>query len=208
MTNQLVLKYCKVTKSYWQDCLKIFILISALPMRIHYFFLVFHCCSCLISVQCSCESTLVCFLFGRYPRHWLLPLYGQSLPFQWNEGTDESFVITPRVNWEYRKPAVLMGQICGLLLPEKSHDSKLLVVMEVFQDNYILSSYLLINRYFYAKMQENFFCCKFLQFWAFLLMFISILIRDHVEIWFYLKYAYLKEHISAFGKILSFGHHF
>ena len=100
-----------------------------------------------------------------------------------------------------------MEQICALLLAEKSHDSKLLVVMKVFQDSYILSCYpLIIITYFYAKMQENFFCCTFLQFWAFLLMFITILVTDHVEIWFYLKYAYFKEHIGAFGKILSFGH--
>ena len=51
-----------------------------------------------------------------------------------------------------------MEQICALLLAEKSHDSKLLVVMKVFQDSYILSCYpLIIITYFYAKMQENFF---------------------------------------------------
>ena len=52
---------------------------------------------------------------------------------------------------------------------------------------------------------RQFFCCIFLQFWAFLL-FITILARDHMEIWFYFKYAYLKEHVSAFEKILSFRH--
>ena len=48
--------------------------------------------------------------------------------------------------------------------------------------------------------------CTYLQFWAFLVMSVTILARDHIEIWFYFKYAYLKEHISAFEKILSFGH--
>ena len=48
--------------------------------------------------------------------------------------------------------------------------------------------------------------CTYLLFWAFLVMSVTILARDHIEIWFYFKYAYLKEHISAFEKILSFGH--
>ena len=37
-------------------------------------------------------------------------------------------------------------------------------------------------------------------------MFVTILARDHMEICFYFNYAYLKEHISAFKKIQSFGH--
>ena len=61
-----------------------------------------------------------------------------------------------------------------LLLPKKTLwklESKLLVVMKVFQNNYFLSCGLLINvTYLYAKMQDSFFCCTFLQFWAFFLM--------------------------------------
>ena len=95
--------------------------------------------------------------------------------------------------------------LCGLLLPEKCHDSKLLVITEVFQDNYILSCCFFISiTYFYAKMQENLFWCTFLEFWAFLLMSITILARDYVELWFSSKYAYFKEHINVLGKILSF----
>ena len=33
-------------------------------------------------------------------------------------------------------------------------------------------------------------------------MFAIILARDHKEFWFYFKYAYLKEHISAVEKIV------
>ena len=60
----------------------------------HYFFLMFHYCSCLISVPVCCKTTLICLLFCCYARHWLLPLYGQLLPFQWNKGTKESFITT------------------------------------------------------------------------------------------------------------------
>ena len=56
------------------------------------------------------------------------------------------------------------------------------------------------------KCKTIFFCCAFLQFWAFLLIFVTILARDHAKVWFYFKYAYLKEYISAFEKIPSFGH--
>ena len=37
---------------------------------------------------------LVCLLYGSYPKHWLLPLYEQLIPFQWNKVTNELFVIT------------------------------------------------------------------------------------------------------------------
>ena len=37
-------------------------------------------------------------------------------------------------------------------------------------------------------------------------MFVTILARDHMEIWFYFKYAYLQEHNGAFEKNLSFGY--
>ena len=74
------------------------------------------------------------------------------------------------------------------------------------QNNYFLSCDLLINvTYFYAKMQNNFFCCTFLQFWAFLLMFVTILARDHMEFWFYFKYAYLEEHINILKKFCHLG---
>ena len=90
---------------------------------------------------------------------------------------------------------------------QKNLESKVLVVMEVFQSNCFLSCDLLINiTYFYAKIQDNFFLYIFLQFRAFLLMFVTILAWDHMEIWSYFKYAYFKEHISAFERILSFGH--
>ena len=59
---------------------------------------------------------------------------------------------------------------------------------------------------FLCKNARPFFCCIFLQFWALLLMFVTIMARDHMEIWFYFKYAYLKEHISAFEENLSFSH--
>ena len=36
-------------------------------------------------------------------------------------------------------------------------------------------------------------------------MFLTFLQGDHMEIWFYLKYGYLKEHISAFKKNWFFG---
>ena len=75
------------------------------------------------------------------------------------------------------------------------------------QNNYFLSCDLLINvTYFYAKIKSNFFWGTFLQFWTFLLMFVTILARDYMEIRFYFKYAYLKEHINIFEKKLSFGH--
>ena len=32
--------------------------------------------------------------FGHYPRHCLLPMYVGLLPFHWNEGTDELFVVS------------------------------------------------------------------------------------------------------------------
>ena len=63
----------------------------------HYFFRTFYYCSCLISVLVFMQnysSLLPKTLVGRYPKHWSLPLYGQSLPFQWNEITDDLFVIT------------------------------------------------------------------------------------------------------------------
>ena len=110
----------------------------------------------------------------------------------------------------YSSKLYLNFEVTFLVLPEKSHEikieSKLLVVMEFFQNNIFLLCDLLVNiTYFYTKTQGNFQCCTFFQFWAFLLIFITILARDHMEIWFYIKYAHLKEHISAFEKILSFG---
>ena len=38
-------------------------------------------------------------LFSHYPEHWLLLLCRWLLPFQWNEGTSESFIITLTVRW-------------------------------------------------------------------------------------------------------------
>ena len=79
----------------------------------HYFFFVFHYCFCLISVLVSLQNysslfvvTPVCL----YPRHWLLPLCRRSLLFHWNEGTEESLIITVTVKWEWRKPIILMEQ--------------------------------------------------------------------------------------------------
>ena len=60
----------------------------------HYFFLMFHYCSCLVSVLVSLQNYSSCLPFVCYPKLRSLPLYGQSLPFQWNEGTNESFVVT------------------------------------------------------------------------------------------------------------------
>ena len=59
----------------------------------HYYSLMFHYCSCLISVVVFLQN---CFSlsFRCYCKCWLLPLYVRSLPFQWNEGTNESFVVT------------------------------------------------------------------------------------------------------------------
>ena len=46
---------------------------------------------------------------------------------------------------------------------------------------------------------------QFLQFWAFLLVYVTILERDHMKICFYCKYAYFKEQYSVFKIILWFG---
>ena len=56
---------------------------SLLPY-FHYFFLMFHDRSCLLSVLVSLQNYSSLFVI-------------QSLPFQWNEGTDKSFVITQTV---------------------------------------------------------------------------------------------------------------
>ena len=85
-------------------------------------------------------------------------------------------------------------------------ESKLLVVMEVFQNdhfyNVIFWSTLHISM---QKSKAIFFLHIFCVFRAFLL-FVTILARDHIELCFYFKNAYLKEHIGAFEKILPFGH--
>ena len=56
--------------------------------QFHYFLLMFHYCSCLISVLVSLQNNSTLFVVRS------LPLYGRSLPFQRNEITDEWFVIT------------------------------------------------------------------------------------------------------------------
>ena len=56
-------------------------------------------------------------------------------------------------------------------------------------------------------MQSIFINATFLQFWAFLLVFTTILGRDHMEICFCFKYTYLKEYFSVFKIILWFMHH-
>ena len=60
----------------------------------HYFFLMFHYFFAQYQFQCPCQTTLICLSFGRYLKRWSLPLYRRSKPVQWNEGTDESFVVT------------------------------------------------------------------------------------------------------------------
>ena len=62
----------------------------------HYFFLMFHYCSYLISVLLSLQNYSSLLVVR------LLPLYGKSLTFQWNEGTDESFVVKAYPNSKIR----------------------------------------------------------------------------------------------------------
>ena len=70
---------------------------------------------------------------------------------------------------------------------------QLLFIMWSFDQQYI---------FLCKNTRQNFFCWAFLQFSAFLLMFVTILARDHRENWLYFKYAYLKEHNSAFEKFV------
>ena len=86
-------------------------------------------------------------------------------------------------------------------------ESRLLVVMEVFQNNHFYHLSFNHHYIFLCKNAQQFLCCMFLQLWAFLLMFVTILARNHMEIsCFFFKYTCLKEHISAFEKIQPFGH--
>ena len=85
-------------------------------------------------------------------------------------------------------------------------ESKLVQVMEVFQNNHFLSSDLLINIvYFYAKMQGKFFWCTFFTVLIFLLLFVTTVIQDHTEIcfFFFFQICILER---TFEKILLFGH--
>ena len=91
-------------------------------------------------------------------------------------------------------------------------ESKLVQVMEVFQNNHFLSSDLLINIvYFYAKMQGKFFVqkCKarfcdaqFLQFWFFTIVCYHCDTRSHVNLLLF-QICILER---TFEKILLFGH--
>ena len=79
--------------------------------------------------------------------------------------------------------------------------------MKVFQNNYFLSCGLLINvTYLYAKMQDNFFLLYIFAILSFFPNVVAISARDHMEVLFYFKCAYLKAYINAFEKILSFWH--
>ena len=70
-----------------------------------------------------------------------------------------------------------------------------------------LSCDLLINiTHSHIKMQGNFFCSIFLQFWAFYWCLLPFWEEITWESWFYFRYTRFKEHISAFEKILSFWH--
>ena len=88
-------------------------------------------------------------------------------------------------------------------------ESKLVQVMEVFQNNHFLSSDLLINIvYFYPKMQGKFFVQKykasffeshFLQFWFFYYCLLPLWYKiTRKFVFFFFKYAYLKEHLKKF----------
>ena len=59
-----------------------------------------------------------CLCFGHFPKRWLLPLYGRSLPFQWNEGNDESFICRyPNSKIRVTKTHYSYGtKFCGLLI--------------------------------------------------------------------------------------------
>ena len=93
-------------------------------------------------------------------------------------------------------------------------ESKLVQVMEVFQNNHFLSSDLLINIvYFYAKMQGKFFVqkCKasffdahFLQFWFFYYCLLPLWYKITRKFFFFFFQICILE--RTFQKILLFGH--
>ena len=94
-------------------------------------------------------------------------------------------------------------------------ESKLVQVMEVFQNNHFLSSNLLINIvYFYPKMQGKFFVqkCKASFFDAhflvliFLLLFVATVIQDHTEICFSFSNMHTWKNIWKNSVIWAPGH--
>ena len=54
----------------------------------------FHYCSCLISVLVSLQNYFSLFVVLGLPEMLVVTLCGQLIPFQWNEGTNEPFVVT------------------------------------------------------------------------------------------------------------------
>ena len=54
----------------------------------------FHYCSCLISVLVSLQNYSSLFVVWGLPETLVITLCGQVIPFQWNEGTNELFVVT------------------------------------------------------------------------------------------------------------------
>ena len=76
-----------------------------------------------------------------------------------------------------------------------------MLLLVVFWNYLFFSCDLLgISKYFYVNMQGIFFNATFLQFWAFLQVYITILGGDHMEICFYFKYTYFREHYSVLKK--------
>ena len=81
----------------------------------------------------------------------------------------------------------------------------MLLLIEVLSNYHFFSCDLLgISKYFYVNIRGIFFQCNFFGILSFLLLYITILGRDHMATWFYFKYIYLKEYYSVFKKSCHF----